>query len=130
MAATAIHEPPHLQLARLAREARAAGTSFDAFWTRAVRENKSVVMVTHTDPPAGAVRWPTDPYERKAWRNAILDTRENWRRAYEGEEPGEQERALIVLSGDFEALDTVASERAAGELPGAMDAQQGLLSVA
>ena len=57
--------------------------------------------------PAGAVVWPSDTHERDQVQAAIAATRDGWRRAYEGEPPLRQERALTALVG---VLDDPGSE--------------------
>lgn len=116
MAPRTIYEQPHVQLGRLAVIARREGRSFEEFWQRAVREHAPLVMASHPSPPEGAVRWPTDPRDRKTWRKAIIDSKDGWLRAYEGREAPAAERALRQLGEAFAALGVVAA-RAADELP-------------
>lgn len=87
------------QLAELAAAAKRDGEGFDAFWRRALRPGERVPLVTHPDPPAGAVQWPTDNATRHAWRAVLLDddVRAAWERAYCGEEPTRGELALVAL---------------------------------
>lgn len=115
MAPRAIHEQPQHQLLRLAFEAREEGLDFDAFWTRAVREARSLVMTNHASPPEGAVRWPTDRSDRKSWQHAIHGSKEGWRRAYEGTPAPMCEQALAMLSEAFSLLDDAAATLAARE---------------
>lgn len=129
MAPLPVHEPPHHQLSRLAEGARRRGVSFEAFWREAIRPERPQIMVTNASPPAGCVRWPTDPRERKAWRTAIIGTKESWRRAYELVEPRVEERALAELSVEFSLLDRLAVERQRREMD-ALPAQDALPSAA
>lgn len=103
--------PPHTQLGTLMVAARRRGLSFEDFWTEAIREGEPLVMVTHSSPPAGAVRWPTDRNDRVTWLGAILDAKEGWRRAYDREQPTASERALLYLGDEIGALAVVAERR-------------------
>lgn len=104
MAPVSRYESPLAQLARLLVEAREEGLCFAAAWARAVRPDRPVIMVTHPDPPAGAVRWPTDRADRQTWRAAIEGTRDGWRRAYDLIDPTPQERALTLLAPALGAM--------------------------
>lgn len=130
MAPRPIHDPPHVQLVRLGRLARERGLSFDEFWAEAVREGKSLVMTNHPAPPEGAVRWPTDQKDRRAWVYAIRSTRDAWRRTYEREESPVCERALSMLGDSIGALDEVAAERADDELDHGLEPHEALRSAA
>lgn len=116
MAPRPIHDAPHVQLRRLGVVARARGLSFEEFWAQAVREHASLVMTNHPAPPVGAVRWPTDRNDRKAWQGAIYSAREGWMRAYEGLPALPEEGALGLLADGFAAMDEVAREREDGEV--------------
>lgn len=116
MAPPTTYTPPHVQLGLLMVEARREGLDFEAWWSRAVRPGEPVVMANHPDPPAGAVRWPTDWHDRETWRGAIASSKEGWRRAFERETPTAQEAALAFLMPGLEALDEVARERERDEL--------------
>lgn len=100
MAAPARYPTPHAQLLRLAEDAKREGIPFEEFWDRAVRPG--LPPVTYYQPEAerlkGCVVWPRDSVDRNLARAATEDSREGWRRAYEGVEPTRSERALIVLS--------------------------------
>jgi hypothetical protein len=79
--------PPRDLRVRL-EDARSRGLSFDDAWTEAM----------------GGVRFPrgggtTDVHGRYAWREALSATREEWRRAYEGEPPSSSAEALVALFG-------------------------------
>lgn len=130
MAPPPIHEAPHVQLRRLAVAARGRGLSFEEFWTEAVREQASLVMTNHPDPPVGAVRWPTDRNDRKAWQGAIYGSRDGWRRAYEGLPAPAEEGALGILADGFAAMDEVACEREADELDRGLSTRERLPSAA
>lgn len=99
MGAPKRYPPPHVQLAELAREARGRGETFESFWYRAVRPERSqrMVMVTTGEPPPGCVLWPTDPKDRKEWRHAILTSRDAWCRAYYRLPQEPAERAVKIL---------------------------------
>lgn len=88
---------PHEQLVDSLRTSRYAGLSFAAAWTLALRPGERAVMATATDPPSGAIRWPTDTTERIAWKTAIVDSRDVYRRAYEQRAPTHRERAVVTL---------------------------------
>lgn len=116
MAPQPTYESPHVQLGRLMVAARRRGLSFEEFWMEAVRPRKPIVMVTHPDPPEGAVRWPTDRNQRVDWQVGISGSKEGWQRAYERRVPTRSEAALGLLAPGLEALDAVAEERAEDEL--------------
>lgn len=115
MAAKRLYDPPNVQLVELLREARSQGLDFTTAWLLAVRPGKSIVMSNSKNPPAGAIRWPTDRSDREAWRGAILSSAEGWRRAYDREPPAARERALGVLADAIGALEVIARERAVAE---------------
>lgn len=100
MAARSKYPPPHVQLRRLAERARAEGVAFEEFWERAVRPGQPPVTYykAEGDRPADAVVWSTDTTDRNLARAAVEESREGWRRAYEGEPASRPEQALIVLS--------------------------------
>lgn len=99
MAPAPSYDLPPVQLRRLAVLARRRGLSFEEFWIEAVRPGKKQGRVTtaHPDPPAGAVRWPSEWSEGTQWRAAIIELKGAWCRAYDGEEPTGPERAVIEL---------------------------------
>lgn len=115
MAARRLYDPPNVQLVRLLGEARAEGLSFDEAWARAVRPGRALVMSNAPVVPEGALKWPTDRTDREAWRQAIADAREGWRRAYDREPPRASEIALGVLADSLGILERVADDRAAAE---------------
>jgi hypothetical protein len=82
---------------------RRRGLGFEEWWEEAVRPRKRVVMTNDPDPPPHAVRWPSDRNDRVEWRDAILDAKEGWRRAYEQVERSPFDEALLVLA-DFLGL--------------------------
>lgn len=110
---------PHKQLGLLMVEARRDGLSFDEFWSRSMRPQMALVMVTDPDPPVGAVRWPTDRNDRVAWRGAILEMEAGWRRAYDREPPSRGERALALLADEIGALAEVVGAVELEEIPAA-----------
>ena len=101
MAPPVVYEQPHEQLLRLAVAARERGLSFEVFWREALNVGGDIVYVTDENPPPGAVRWPTDGRERIPWRRSMLETRETWRRAYEGEPPTRREHAVRLLAEEI-----------------------------
>lgn len=97
MAPRRLYRLPNEQLVDLLREAREEGLSFQVAWLRAVRPGKPVVMTNTQDPPAGAVRWPTDSSDRIAWQAAIAGAKDGFRRAYECRPTTRRERAVSEL---------------------------------
>lgn len=97
MAPPTTYRLPHEQLGELMLPARRAGRAFEEWWDEAMQTGEAIVMVTDADPPAGAVRWPTDPRERKAWQLAIAETREAWRRSFERARPTSGDVAFVFL---------------------------------
>lgn len=85
-------------------ESKRCRVPFGLAWALAVRPGRPIVMVTHPAPPAGAILWPTDRNDRITWRVAIEATRDGWRRAFDGFEATDGERALLLLSPALEAL--------------------------
>lgn len=130
MAPRPTYDPPHVQLGQLMLAARRSGTSFEEWWEEAVRPGESLVLTSTPDPRARCVRWPSDYHDRATWRAAVLGSKDGWRRAFEREPPTEQEAALALLAPGLEALDSVADERAAGELGDGIEAQRALPSAA
>jgi predicted nuclease of restriction endonuclease-like RecB superfamily len=53
--------------------------------------------MTTPDEHPGVVRWSTDSAIRHVERQAIIETRDFWRRAYENRPPTSRERALASL---------------------------------
>lgn len=103
MAPPRLYAPPNEQLVGLLLEARAGGLSFDEAWQRAVRPGRRTVMTNAADPPAGAVLWPTDSRDREAWRRAIVEMKDGFRRAYERRPATQREvaaGALMALLSD------------------------------
>ena len=99
MAPPPLYPTPSEQLLLLAAEAKRAGVEFECFWEHAVRPNGPIFIATRTDVPEGVVRWPTDAYGRRSARDAILGTKDGWRRAYEDAEPLSCELALARVGG-------------------------------
>ena len=89
-----------LQLARLARDARAEGLDFESFWQRAVRPDLRPILTTTRPRPTACVIWPSDSVESRTWRDvlAMPEVIEAWRRAYDQLPPTPGERALIRLA--------------------------------
>lgn len=112
--------------------ARRAGREFEEWWEEAVRPERSLVLTSSPCPPAGAVRWPSDHYDRVTWRGAILASKAGWRRAFYRERATVQEAALRFLAPGLRALDDVAEERALAELaaPAGIEQRAGLRSAA
>ena len=69
--------PRHLTAAEQLRahlaRSREKGISVDRAWAFAF-----------AGPAAGGVNWPTDTAARRAWKEALTETRDEWRAAYEG----------------------------------------------
>jgi hypothetical protein len=111
MPATQKYPSPPEQLRRLAEEARAEGKPFDEFWAAAIpplvgvpikvkgeivawkeeddgsplqRPATKLPRVDDEEIPPGAIRWPSDTFDRNCWYRAILDMEDHWRRLYEG----------------------------------------------
>lgn len=124
MAPPVTYAPPHKQLGRLMIAARRRGLSFEEWWSEAVRPRKPLVMVTHPNPPAGAVRWPTDRNDRVTWQAATNEAREGWRRAYERETPTRAEEAIAFLGDAIGALAATAEELADLEVEVAAEAER------
>jgi hypothetical protein len=90
------HRDPLEQVRELLTAARDAGVAFEKAWEATV-ERRPMVLVTDRCPPADVVHWPTDGDERRAAMAALAETREVWRRAYEGEPAGAADRAVLAL---------------------------------
>lgn len=95
---------------RLLAEARRRGMNFEAAWDEVVRPRGRTFFTTSSDVPELALRWSTDQQTRKADRDAILATKEGWRRCYDREPPTRADVALTVLPG-------LLGELAPGEVP-------------
>jgi hypothetical protein len=79
-------------------DARDALLSFDAAWDRAMAVGFGrTVLTTTTNPPEGAVRWTTDSATRAIERDALLATRDGWRRAYQRRPATVRERSVTEL---------------------------------
>lgn len=115
MAPQPTYESPLVQLSRLMLWGRRAGLSFEVCWERAVRPGKPIVMVTHPNPPVGAVKWPTDRNDRVDWQVGITGSKAAWQRAYGGEQAPTAEAALRLLAPVLGRLDELAMRRAALE---------------
>jgi hypothetical protein len=89
-------------------EGRRRGLSFEEWWLEAVCPPGRLVLTTSEEPPATAVRWPSDGNDRVAWRAAIMETREGWRRAFEREARTPGDLALLFL------MDAIDSARRVG----------------
>lgn len=129
MAPPTTYEKPQVQLGRLMVAARRRGLSFEAWWEEAIRPGQSVVMTNTPNPPAHAVRWPSDRNDRLEWMAAIVGgmvevgkgpagesirewydgSKEGWRRAYEQVAPTRAEEALAFLADAIGALAELAS---------------------
>jgi len=90
---------PHEQILVLAIEARREGVPFEEFWQRAVRPNSTEKLITTktVEPPPDAVVWPYDSADRNLAIGATAAVKENWRRAYERQEPTRGELAFAAL---------------------------------
>ena len=105
MPAPARYASPHVQLRLLAEAALQDGVDFEEFWEQALRLGKPLVTRHKANPPADCVIWPRDTFDRQNARKAILETREGWRRAYDGEPPLIPELALQALGPALEGFD-------------------------
>lgn len=74
------------------------GVPFDVFWAAAVLPPGPLVTRHQKRPRSGCVIWPRDTYDRRNSIEAILWSRDAWRRAYEHEPPTRGERALAMLA--------------------------------
>jgi hypothetical protein len=91
----------------LLAEAKKLGLSFEEAWETVVRpgrrgRGRGAVVTTRTPlakRPELCVIWPGDTGDRNAWREAVEETKDAWRRAYLGEPPSRLELALSVLCG-------------------------------
>jgi len=118
MAAHARYPAAHEQLLILAREARAEGLSFEAFWKRAVRPGMTPVTWAK-DPekrPPHCVIWPRDTTDRGISIAATLGAKTGWKRAYNQLPPNRGEAALIRLAPELESLMEAVEERSDSEL--------------
>lgn len=122
MAPPALYDRPHVQLVRLLADARRRGLSFGEAWVEAIRPGKAIVMTTTVAAPATAIRWPTDRFDREAWRNAIVGSRESWRRAYYGDPPSSSELAVVMLSELLHGLEGLSLDGGIGDRPGLLSA--------
>lgn len=101
---------PHEQMLVLARQALAAGLTFEEFFDRAVpplKERRSdgspvprtpLPRVGRGAPGPGQVLWPRDTWERKIAYEAALDSREGWRSSYDGLTAKKSESAFATLA--------------------------------
>lgn len=97
MAPQRLYELPNEQLVRLLGEARDLGKPFELAWREAVRPKESLVLTNTRDAPEGCVRWPTDSSDRIAWREAIFELKDEFRRAYQRRPATARERAVTIL---------------------------------
>lgn len=74
------------------------GASFEVAWTAAVRPGLPLILTNHKNPPADAIRWPTDTTDRHGWQQAIRESKVAYRRAFERRPPTPRERALERLA--------------------------------
>jgi hypothetical protein len=100
-----LYELPHEQLTRLLLEAKIEGLSFDEAWERAIRPGKRTILSNTPDPPAGAVRWPSDSSDRAGWQVAIYGVRDGFRRAYQDRPPTRRELAVLKVTLLLSAAD-------------------------
>jgi hypothetical protein len=90
----------------------------------------SLIMTTHPNPPAGAVRWPTDQFDRTTWKMAIEDSKDGWRRAYHDLPAPPEESALRILAPGLDRAVLALDAAAASELGPGIGAQPGVASAA
>lgn len=79
-------DSPATQMAESLTRLKRAGLPFDQAWVRAFTR----------------VQWPHLTKERAEWKAALTDTRDVWRRAYEGAGQEGGERALTIFVEDKE----------------------------
>lgn len=118
--------PPE-QLRDLATRARAKGQTFEEFWSAAMpalvkvprkvkgeivgwkteddgtpmeRPERRLPRVNDSDPPADAVLWPDDTYDRNNWFKAIVWGKDSWQQMYEGL-PAPAAGAFAVLAAEL-----------------------------
>lgn len=87
------------------------GLSFEEAWLLAVRPGKRMVLSNTRDAPPGCVRWPTDSGERVAWRNALIELRDVFRRAYQGRPMTVREESAVKLALVLDAGDRLHAAR-------------------
>lgn len=97
MAPNPTYDPPNVQLGRLMVDARRRGLDFEAWWQEAVEPGKEV-LTSMDNPPAGAVRWPSDYHERGDWKAAVDETKGAWQRSFERGAPSRGDLALAILA--------------------------------
>lgn len=99
----------------MAEAARDRGEHFSHFWREAVREGMPNVLTSTRNPPPRCIRWPSDSTPRIDWQTAVYETREAWRRAYEGTRPTSHEQALAMLAPILERIVRIREAERAGE---------------
>jgi hypothetical protein len=90
---------PEQALVGLLAEARRRGYSFEQAWHATVNGGGKMVMTNHPNPPALALRWPTDRADRTVVQSAILSARGAFQRAYERLPPTPGDLAVVALHG-------------------------------
>jgi hypothetical protein len=88
---------PEEQIVGLLAEARRQGKSFDEAWDAVVDGGGRKVFTNTPQPPALALRWPSDMTMRQDSQKAILGSRDSFRRAYCREPPTPGDRAVVTL---------------------------------
>lgn len=137
MPAHARYPSPLEQLSDLAVDAKFRGLTFEEFWTESLRprvckrcERSTIqitcpdeecggqtvgpapVTVTGAERPPRVVRWPTDTKDRRTWLYAVDQSKDGWRRAYEGEDAPRREVALKRLRPLLDRLEAAAEQEA------------------
>lgn len=117
MAPPRLYQLPNEQLVELLSTYRTEGLSFEAAWELAVRPKQSVVMTnTRALPKRPCVLWPTDSSDRMAWRGAILELKDEYRRAYQRRPATKREAAAgLLITVLLNASDRRAWSRGIGE---------------
>ena len=85
------NEPPHVQVRVALIRLRTLGVEFDDAWEVAF----------------GAIKWPYDTNQKRQWRTALADAREEFYAAYEGRPSRVCECALALMGAleDREGVD-------------------------
>lgn len=97
MAAEKLYPTPLEQLSVLLAAGKSVEEEFDVVWERLWAPGRVMVLVTECEPPAGAIRWPTDRATRRQWQDAIRESEGTWRRSYDSQPASDPEVALARL---------------------------------
>jgi hypothetical protein len=91
------HAAPESQIVALLAECRRRGYSFDAAWHATVLGGGRLVLNNDRRPPELAIKWPTDPPTRREVFEAITQTQDAYRRAYDREPATAADLAVLAL---------------------------------